>query len=125
VLRKIALLYCAIEIIKMSFLLVEGVEIGVFNQIKPWLFWTVNILAILAVFSYGLNRKVLPKSIWLIILIFYLAMRAYEVYPFGLVPMETNLYLSVFIYLGYLYPVVPSILCLFYFCIDRDTYETL
>ena len=124
-LRKLAIVYCVLELLRMSFLFVEWIEFGGFNQILPWISWAGNILGITAVFSYGLGRTVFPKTVWLFILIFYVSLRSYELYPHGLIPMDTDLYLAVIISLRYAYFVVPSILCLYYFCFNNDAYKTL
>ena len=109
----------------MGFLFVEGVEAGVFNQVRPWISWTGNILGISAVLCYGLGRTLFPKIVWILVLIFYVGIRSYELYPFGLVPMDTDLHLIVIISLRYAYFVIPSILCFYYFCFNNGAYKTI
>jgi hypothetical protein len=125
VLRKIAIIYCVLELLSMGFLFVEGVETGVFNQVRSWISWTGNILGISAVLCYGLGRTLFPKIVWILVLIFYVGIRIYELYPFGLVPVDTDLHLIVIISLRYAYFVIPSILCLYYFCFNNDAYKTI
>ncbi len=124
-LRKIAIVYCVLELLSMGFLFVEGVEAGVFNQVRPWMSWAGNILGISAVLCYGLGRALFPKIVWVLVMIFYVSIRTYELYPFGLVPMDTDLYLIVIISLRYAYFVIPSILCLYYFCFNNYAYKTI
>ncbi len=124
-LRKVAIIYFVIEFISFGFLLVEDIEVMDLNNIQPWGTWLANILGYLAIISYGLGRTLFPQKLWLFIMMFYIGIRCYELYPFGLVPVDTDLYLSVIISLRYAYFVAPSILCLYYFCFNKDVYKSL
>ena len=109
----------------MGFLFIEGIEARIFNQFQPWASWAGNILGISAVLCYGLGRTLFPKIVWILVLIFYVGIRTYELYPYGLVPMDTDIHLTVIIILKYAYFVIPSFLCLYYFCFNNDAYKTI
>ena len=47
----------------------------------------------------------------------------YELFPYGLVPADTSLYLMLLVGLKYVYLVIPSLLCLCYFGLNRNAYD--
>ena len=97
--------------------------LGVFIKVQPWISWGLNILGIVAVFAYGLRGNIFPKAFWLMVLISYISIRIYELFPYGLVPADTSLDLMLLVGLKYVYLVIPSLLCLCYFCLNRNAYD--
>ena len=122
-LTKIALVYCVIEFVRMGFRIVSAIEIEAFSQVQPWIFWSVNILGIVAILSYGLRRTFFPRIIWLVILVSYIGIRVYELVPYGLVPTDTALSGILLVGLHYAYLVVPSVLCLSCLSFSRHAYK--
>ena len=113
-LRRLALLYAVVEILRSAYRFYGALELDVFASTAAWIAWPVNLLGLTAVLLYGLGRSFSHRSFWVTVLVLFAALRIYELIPHGLGLDGTSLPRDAIISARYAYLVLPSLLALWY-----------
>ena len=118
--KKLAIIYLIMETLSNLFLIGKGITGEASGLLIFWLRWPVNLLGLLAIVGYVLNRRILNTYLWRIILIVFIGFRAYELIPGGLIPSNAHIEVYVLVALRYIWLVVPPTLAIWYMGFKHD-----
>jgi hypothetical protein len=124
-LKKFALIYVVLATLESCYRISVAIELGAFNQAKPWFVWAINIFGLIAVWAYATKRRLVSKNVWLIVLAVFVTVRAIEIFQGGLFSSNISVQSNVLIGINYLWYVLPSILCLYYWSFSEHREHAL
>jgi hypothetical protein len=113
-LKKLAVIYVILAALESYYRLSTAIELGVFDQAKPWFVWSVNIFGLIAVWAYATQHRLVSNNVWKIVLAVFVTVRVIEIFQRDLFDSNISALENLHIGIKYLWYVLPSILCLYY-----------
>ena len=112
--RVVAGIYLAIVLVNFLMWFVHRGEQAVFPTSYSYLVWALFCFSVLALLAYVLGRRLLPRRVWQVVLVVYVATRMAEWFLAGQVLTGESLTANLNILATYLWMVVPAGLAMAY-----------